>query len=94
MIKNKRMEILNKLNILKSVTKRRNVYINANYKNVLVRICVGDNVAKCVLNRKPTFLNVAIIHRSGIVCGSWYENDKLIYNPLNDNNMVLKLSKE
>lgn len=34
-------------------------------------------------NRKPIYLNVAIIHRSGIVCGSWFEDDKVIYNPRN-----------
>lgn len=61
--------------------KRRNVYIDSMYENVPVRICVGDTIAKCVPGRKPTYLNVAIIHRSGIVCGSWYENDKVIFNP-------------
>ena len=25
------------------------------------------------------WLNVVIIHRSGIVTGSWYEDDKLLY---------------
>ena len=37
-----------------------------------------------VVNRKPIYLNVAIIHRSGIVCGSWFEDDKVIYKPSKD----------
>lgn len=61
--------------------RRRNVYLNANYRGVPIRICVGDKLATHVPNRRPTYLNVAIIHRSGIVCGSWFEDDKVLYNP-------------
>lgn len=61
--------------------KRRNVYIDCIYRNVPVRICVGDTLSECIPGRKPTYLNVAIIHRSGIVCGSWFENDKVIFTP-------------
>lgn len=72
---------MKKLQIENIERKRRNVYIDCVYKNTHVRICLGDKLAECVPNRKPTFLNVAIIHRSGIVCGSWYENDKVIFTP-------------
>lgn len=73
--------IMQKLQIENVQKKRRNVYIDSMYHRVPVRICLGDKLAECVPNRKPTFLNVAIIHRSGIVCGSWYENDKVIFKP-------------
>lgn len=72
---------MQKLQIENVEKKRRNVYIDSMYCEIPVRICLGDKLAKCVPNRKPTFLNVAIIHRSGIVCGSWYENDKVIFKP-------------
>jgi organic radical activating enzyme len=75
-------ETLKKLNISDDVDqRRRNVYLNANYQGVPVRICMGDKLATHVPNRRPTFLNVAIVHRSGIVCGSWFEDDKVIYLP-------------
>lgn len=72
---------MQKLQIENVEKKRRNVYIDSMYHEILVRICLGDKLAECVPNRKPTFLNIAIIHRSGIVCGSWYENDKVIFKP-------------
>lgn len=75
---------MQKLQIENVERKRRNVYIDCIYREVPVRICVGDTVAECVPDRKPTYLNVAIIHRSGIVCGSWYENDKVIFNHNNN----------
>lgn len=76
-------EILNKLNITdKSDIRRRNVYLTAKYKNMPVRICVGDELAPHVPGKKPTYLNVVIIHRSGIVCGTWFEDDKVLYKPL------------
>lgn len=75
-------DTLKKLNISDNIdNRRRNVYLTANYNEIPVRICMGDKLATHVPNRKPTFLNVAIIHRSGIVCGSWYEDDKVIFNP-------------
>lgn len=74
-------ETMKKLNTLSTETKRRNVYIDCMYEGLPVRLCLGDKISKCVPNRRPTYLNVAIIHRSGIVCGSWYENDKVLYNP-------------
>ena len=74
-------ETMKKLAILDKEVKRRNVYIDCIYKGIPVRLCLGDKISKCVPGREPTYLNVAIIHRSGIVCGSWYENDKVIYNP-------------
>ena len=75
-------ETLKKLNITDdSDIRRRNVYLTANYKNIPIRICVGDKLSTHVKGRKPTYLNVVIIHRSGIVCGSWFEDDKVIYKP-------------
>lgn len=74
--------VVEKLKISNDVdTRRRNVYLTADYQGVPVRICMGDKQANHVPNRRPTFLNVAIVHRSGIVCGSWYEDDKVLYNP-------------
>ncbi len=73
---------IKKLNLSDNVDqRRRNVYLAANYQGVPVRICMGDKLATHIPNRKPTYLNVAIIHRSGIVCGSWFEDDKVIYMP-------------
>lgn len=74
-------QVLDKLHISETERKRRNVYITSTYKNVPIRICCGDKLATHIPNRKPTYLNVAIIHRSGKVCGSWYEDDKVIYIP-------------
>ena len=73
----KKIYILNDTDI-----RRRNIYLSANYKGVPVRICLGDKLASHIPNRRPTYLNVAIVHRSGIVCGSWFEDDKVLYNPI------------
>ena len=59
--------------------RRRNRYLNGLYKNIPVRLCIGDRLAEYVPGRYPTRLNVVIIHRSGIVSGSWYEDDKILY---------------
>lgn len=76
---------IKKLNISDNIDRRRrNVYLNANYEGIPVRICMGDKLSTHVVNRKPIYLNVAIIHRSGIVCGSWFEDDKVIYKPSKD----------
>lgn len=89
----KKIHILNDTDI-----RRRNIYLSAKYKGVPVRICLGDKLASHIPNRRPTYLNVAIVHRSGIVCGSWFEDDKVLYNPnirlknKNDTNNVKKLS--
>lgn len=73
---------LKKLNISDEVDRRRrNVYLSANYQGVPIRICIGDKLATHIPNRRPTYLNVAIVHRSGIVCGSWFEDDKVLYVP-------------
>lgn len=75
-------DVIKKLNMTDNVdNRRRNVYLTANYQETPVRICMGDSLATHKPNRLPTFLNVVIIHRSGIVCGSWFEDDKVIYNP-------------
>ncbi len=73
-------DIINKLNIKESIIKRRNVYLDTNYSNIPVRICLGDSIANHIPGRIATYLNVAIVHRSGIVCGSWFEDDKVIYS--------------
>lgn len=59
--------------------RRRNHYLNGLYKNIPVRLCIGDRLAERVPGRYPMWLNVVIIHRSGIVSGSWYEDDKFLY---------------
>ena len=89
---------LKKINVLDVVDRRRrNVYLSANYHSVPIRICVGDKLAIHVPDRRPTYLNVVIVHRSGIVCGSWFEDDKVIYEPSmqleneSDRNNVKKL---
>jgi len=75
-------DTLNKIEISEDIDqRRRNVYLSAMYKDIPIRICVGDEFATHISGRKPTNLNVAIVHRSGIVCGSWYEDDKVIFNP-------------
>lgn len=77
----KYLETLEKLNITNRVVKRRNVYLTTDYKGTRVRICCGDSLSNHVPNRKPTYLNVAIIHRSGVISGSWYEDDKTLFTP-------------
>lgn len=73
-------ETLKKLEISKNTdVRRRNKYLKCKYKNVPIRICLGDELASHVPNRYPVFLNVVIIHRSGRVCGSWYEDDKVLF---------------
>ena len=70
---------LKKLNVSEKVDiRRRNRYLNCDYSGVSVRVCLGDALAERVSGRYPVFLNVVIIHRSGRICGSWYEDDKVI----------------
>lgn len=57
------------------------MYLNTNYHGIPIRIYVGDKLATHIPKRRPTYLNVAIFHRSGIVCGSWFEDNKVLYNP-------------
>lgn len=71
--------------------------MSANYQGVPIRICIGDKLATHIPNRRPTYLNVAIVYRNGIVCDSWFEDDKVLYDPSiqlkneNDKNNVKKL---
>ena len=71
--------------------------MSANYQGVPIRICIGDKLATHIPNRRPTYLNVAIVYRNGIVCDSWFEDDKVLYDPSiqlkneNDTNNVKKL---
>ena len=77
-------QTLKKLNISdEKDRRRRNVYLSSDYNGINIRLGLGDKAATCVPGRKPVYLNVAIIHRSGIVCGSWFENDKVLYDPKN-----------
>lgn len=79
--KSKFEDIIKKCEINNKEIHRRNVYLNATYKNTPIRLCCGDKQAECVINRYPTYLNVVILHRSGVISGSWFENDKLLFNP-------------
>jgi len=71
--------------------------LSANYQGVPIRICIGDKLATHIPNRRPTYLNVAIVYRNGIVCDSWFEDDKVLYDPSiqlkneNDKNNVKKI---
>ena len=59
--------------------RRRNRYVTTTYHDITVRVCVGDDMASHVPDRYPVYLNVAIVHRNGTVCGSWYLDDKVLY---------------
>lgn len=71
--------IVSRFNIHESNMKRRNVYVSASYKNIPIRLCVGDRLSTYIKGRKPVFLNVIIIHRNGVVSGSWHEDDKFLF---------------
>lgn len=58
--------------------RRRNQYLNKVINGTPVRVCVGDELATHIPNRHPVFLNVVIVHRSGVVGGSWFEDDKVL----------------
>lgn len=84
-------KVFNKVKTALNITedtdvRRRNHYINGIYKDIPVRLCVGDHLAKHVPNKYPAWLNVVIIHRSGVVAGSWYEDDKFLYKKANKSN--------
>lgn len=64
--------------------RRRNVYLSGVINGIKVRVGCGDKLAEDVPGRKPTFLNVCIVHRTGKICGSWYEDDKVLYIPENN----------
>ena len=73
-------EILDRLAVSEDVDiRRRNQYLNGYYKEITVRICLGDRLAERIQNRYPMWLNVVIIHRDGTVCGSWYPDDKFLF---------------
>lgn len=61
--------------------RRHNVYLDGKYNNIPVRVGFGDTQYEHIPGRYPHWLNVCIIHRSGIVSGTWYEDDKVIYKP-------------
>lgn len=58
--------------------RRRNGYAEFSYRGIPIRMGIGDYGVTHVPGRKAVFLNVVILHRSGKVCGSWYEDDKLL----------------
>ena len=87
--KHKFEDIIRKCQADNKEVRRRNVYLNTTYKDIPVRLCCGDKQAECVINRYPTYLNVVILHRSGIISGSWFENDKLLFDP-SETNIVNK----
>lgn len=75
------LDTIQKLSLSKQIDRRRrNVYLTTNYNKIPIRICVGDKIAKHIPNRHPTWLNVCIVHRSGKVCGSWFEDDKFLFD--------------
>lgn len=73
--------MLDKLNVTDdSDIRRRNQYLTCSYKGLPIRICMGDKLATHVPGRYPMWLNVIILHRSGVISGSWFEDDKVLYN--------------
>ena len=74
--------VLDKLEISDSERRRNNQYLTGEYNGVPVRIGVGDSVYNHIPGREPVFLNVAIVHRSGVVAGTWFEDDKVLFCPL------------
>lgn len=72
-------QVLDKLEISDCERRRNNEYLTGEYKGVPVRVGVGDSVYSHVPGREPVFLNVCIVHRSGVVAGTWFEDDKVIY---------------
>lgn len=74
-----------------SYSPRRNRYVNyiqdnkyTDKKNIIaqqtVRLSYGDPEQNHIPGRYPVFLNVVILHRNGRVCGSWFEDDKVLDN--------------
>ena len=60
--------------------RRRNAYMDTFYNGLPVRLGYGDTKVVHKPNREWLYLNVAILHRSGIISGTWYEDDKVIYD--------------
>ena len=65
----------------KAEHRRRNGYENFKYNGVNIRLGMGDYNQTHKPGREALWLNVAIVHRSGIVCGSWFEDDKVLFKP-------------
>lgn len=61
--------------------RRRNQYETFKYNGVNIRLGIGDYNQTHKIGRKAFWVNVAIVHRSGIVSGSWFEDDKVLYRP-------------
>lgn len=78
---NNYLKVINKIHFNDKEKRRNNQYFDGTYKNVPVRIGVGDNTYEHIPNREPIYLNVAILHRSGIISGTWHEDDKVLYEP-------------
>ena len=76
--------VLDKLDITDVERRRNNKYYTSSYNGVPVRIGVGDDKYKHIPGRKPVFFNVAILHRTGILAGTWYEDDKVLSMGLGD----------
>ncbi len=75
------LEVKKELSIVDKQITRRNAWLNTTYKNIPIRVCMGDRSAKRHPNREPVFMNVVIIHRNGVAGGTWYDDDKVIYRP-------------
>lgn len=70
--------VIEKLNIAKTDRRRNNQYIDGTYKGIPVRIGLGDNSYEHIVGRFPVYLNVCIVHRTGVVSGTWFEDDKVL----------------
>lgn len=64
-----------------SERRRNNQYYDGMHNGVPIRIGIGDNSYEHIPGREPVYLNVAILHRSGIIAGTWYEDDKVLFKP-------------
>lgn len=88
------MAIYNLIHIDKIRNHRRNDYVDGYYNDVPIRIGLGDSQVSHVPGRYPTFLNVVIVHRSGYVTGSWFEDDKVLLHPPQDIKEIMENEDE
>lgn len=71
-------KVVKKMENKEIIKARRNRYINGTYNGVKMRVSYGDQKANHISGRPPVFVNVAIILRTGNVCGTWFEDDKVL----------------
>lgn len=74
-------DILGMIDLKEDYDRRRNnFYYDGEYNNLPIRMSKGDELYNHIPNREPVFLNVCIVHRSGIVSGTWFEDDKVLWD--------------